>query len=239
VPPAPLPPALSIPKPKPMTLKVGKWKTVKIRVTNTGGTDAVQGSLRIKAPKGVLVKPEKQQLPTLAPGASWTVSLRLELTKKAKEKSTLTFTGTAAGAVTATGSFVLKLKPETNAPPVRPAPKRLAEGPVEPQAGAWKGKTKQGFPVYFRVANGAVTNIRVTYRDAICGKATIHEATGSLGIDESGYFAGVIYPANGGVELEGTVTGPRSIKGKIVAGESSGLPGCLGGSFSFTAHPKT
>jgi hypothetical protein len=61
----------------------------------------------------------------------------------------------------------------------------------------------------------------------------------SLKVDESGHFSGVVYPANGGVELEGTFTGPRQVTGKIVAGESSGLPGCLGGSFSFTAHPKS
>ena len=114
-PPIPAPAALSIAKPKPQTLKVGRWKTVKVKVTNTGATASVLGSLRVKAPKGVLVKPEKQKLPTLDPGESWTVSIRLELTKKAKEKSTVTLTGSAPGATSTTGSFVLKLKPEDNA----------------------------------------------------------------------------------------------------------------------------
>ena len=108
--PAPVPPALSIAKRKPMTLKIGKWRTVKIKVTNTGGS-AEQGSLRIKAPKGVLVKPEKQKLPALAPGASWTISVRLELTKKAKGSSTLTLTASTGG-ITAKSSLVLKLKRE-------------------------------------------------------------------------------------------------------------------------------
>lgn len=114
-PPVPAPAALFIGKPKPQTLKVGRWKTVKVKVTNTGGTASVRGSLRIKAPKGVLVKPEKQKLPTLAPGASWTVSIRLELTKKAKEKSTVTLTASAPGAISATGSSALKLKSAGNA----------------------------------------------------------------------------------------------------------------------------
>lgn len=108
--PAPVPPALSIAKRKPMTLKIGRWRTVKIKVTNTGGA-AAQGSLRIRAPKGVLVKPEKQKLPALAPGASWTISVRLELTKKAKGSSTLTLTASSGG-ITAKSSLVLKLKRE-------------------------------------------------------------------------------------------------------------------------------
>lgn len=113
-PPAPLvtpppPPVLSIATRKPRALTVGKWKAVKLKVTNTGSTGTAQGSLRVKAPKGVLVKPEMQRLPALAPGASWTVSVRLELTKKAKKRSTLSLTA-AASEVTGEGSLVLKLK---------------------------------------------------------------------------------------------------------------------------------
>jgi len=112
-------------------------------------------------------------------------------------------------------------------------------GSPEPAVGGWKGKTAQGLPIYFGVREGrVVTNVRLTYRDAVCGKASIHKRNVRLSVDESGHFAGVVYPANGGVELEGTFTGPRSLRGKIVAGESSGLPGCAGGSISFTASPK-
>jgi CARDB len=107
-PPAPAPPALSIAKTKPLDLKVGKSKTVKIKVSNTGATATAQGTLRVKSAKGVLVKPETQKLPVIAPGASWTVSVRVELTGKAKKKSTLTLTGTAPG-LTAKGSLVVKL----------------------------------------------------------------------------------------------------------------------------------
>ncbi|MBS1844084.1 MAG: hypothetical protein JST53_06660 [Actinobacteria bacterium] len=113
-----------------------------------------------------------------------------------------------------------------------------AEG-TEPVPGGWKGKTKQGFPVYLGVREGpSVTNVRITYKDDICGKASPKNPTLTMAVDENGHFSGVVYPANGGVEIEGTFTGPTTLKGAIVAGESSGLPGCLGGRFPFTAHPK-
>jgi hypothetical protein len=113
-------------------------------------------------------------------------------------------------------------------------------GGADPAIGGWKGKTAQGLSIFLGVREGRVlTNVRLTYRDAICGKASIHERNVTLSIDESGNFAGVVYPANGGVELEGSFTGPRHLTGKIVAGESSGLPGCTGGTFSFTASPKS
>jgi hypothetical protein len=114
-----------------------------------------------------------------------------------------------------------------------------AEG-VEPALGAWKGKTAQGLTIYFGVREGRViANVRLSYKDVICGKANIHERDVRLSVDESGKFAGVVYPANGGVELEGSFTGPRKVTGKIVAGESTGLPGCAGATVSFTAAPKT
>jgi hypothetical protein len=111
--PAPAPAALSIAKAKkPLKLKVGKWTTVKVKLTNTGGSATASGSLRVKAPAGVLVKPERQKLPVLRAGESWTLSVRLQLTAKAKAKakksSTLSLAG-AAGTVSAKSSLVLKL----------------------------------------------------------------------------------------------------------------------------------
>jgi hypothetical protein len=106
-PPAPAPAALSIAKSKPLKLKAGKAKTIKIKVTNTGGTATTPGSLRVKAPAGVIVKPERQKLPVLLPGASWTLSIRVQLTAKAKKSSTIALTGTAPG-TSAKGSLVLK-----------------------------------------------------------------------------------------------------------------------------------
>jgi hypothetical protein len=113
-----------------------------------------------------------------------------------------------------------------------------AEG-TEPAVGAWKGKTKQGFPIYFAVREGStVANVRLTYKDVICGKASFKKPNLTMTVDEYGHFSGIVYPANGGVEIEGTFTGPSSVKGAIVVGEDSGLPNCPGGRFAFTAHPK-
>ncbi len=100
--------SLSIAKGKPTELKVGKWKTVKVKVTNTGGSTLTQGSLSVKPTKGVLVKPESQKIPTLAPGDSFSLSVRVELTKKAKKKSTLALAASGAGATSGSGSLVLK-----------------------------------------------------------------------------------------------------------------------------------
>jgi hypothetical protein len=105
--PAPAPAALSLGKPKPLKLKIGKSKTVKIKVSNTGGTGTRPGSLKVKAPTGVLVRPGKQQIPALLPGGSFTLSVRVELTEKAKAKSTLSLTGTASG-LTAKSSLIVK-----------------------------------------------------------------------------------------------------------------------------------
>ncbi|MBS1863133.1 MAG: hypothetical protein JSS68_15640 [Actinobacteria bacterium] len=106
------PAALSIAGPKPLNLKSGAWRTVKIRTSNVGGTATNPGTLRAKTLAGVLVKPEKQQLPVLLPGGSYTLGVQVELTKRAKKKSTLSLSASASGANTGTGSVVLKLETE-------------------------------------------------------------------------------------------------------------------------------
>lgn len=103
------PPVLKIAKLKPISLKAGKKRSVRVKVTNTGATGTGLGSLRVKTAKGVMVKPERQQLPVLAPGSSWTMTVRVQLTAKAKPKSKLKLTAAASG-VTATRSLVLKAK---------------------------------------------------------------------------------------------------------------------------------
>jgi len=119
------------------------------------------------------------------------------------------------------------------------AASQASAGGVEPVLGGWKGETAQGLPIFFGVREGRViTNVRLSYRDAICGKVSIHKRNVMLSVGESGQFAGVVYPANGGVQLEGSFTGPPRIEGRIVAGEASGVPGCTGASISFTARPK-
>jgi hypothetical protein len=108
--PPPAPAALSIAKLKPTEIKVGKWKTIKVKVSNPGGITTAAGSFKLKPTKGVLVKPESQKLPELAPGTSWTLSVRVQVTEKAKPKSTLSVKATASG-LTATGSLVVKRDP--------------------------------------------------------------------------------------------------------------------------------
>src|SRR6201996_1858378 len=95
---APVRPALSIARVKPLTLPPGKWRSVSVKVINSGTGGSAVGSLRLKAPKGVLAKPERQQLPPLAAGRSFTVSFRVRLTAKAKKKSTVSLTASAPGA---------------------------------------------------------------------------------------------------------------------------------------------
>jgi hypothetical protein len=100
--------ALSIAKAKkPLKLKVGKWATVKVKVTNTGGSASSPGSLQLKATKGVVVKAGRQKLPVLLPSGSWTVSYKVKLTAKAKKSSTLSLVG-AAGSLAVKSSLILK-----------------------------------------------------------------------------------------------------------------------------------
>jgi hypothetical protein len=108
--PTPAPAAFSLKTPKPVQLSSGKWKIVKVKVTNTGATQSVPGTLQVKAPKGVVVRPAKQQLPILAPGGSYTLSVRVKLTPSAKKTSKLSLTGSATGATGVSGSVLLKLK---------------------------------------------------------------------------------------------------------------------------------
>ncbi len=107
--PLPAPAVLSVAKPKPLKVKAKTWKTVYVKVSNTGATATAQGSLRVKAAKGVMVKPEVQKLPVLPSGASFSLSVRVKLSEAAKPTSTLPVTVTAPG-VSATGSIVLKLR---------------------------------------------------------------------------------------------------------------------------------
>jgi hypothetical protein len=112
IPPAPAvpaPAALSLAKLKPVSAKAGKWTKVKVKVTNTGGTSVGPITVKAKAPAGVVLKPGSGQLklPALLGGQTWTATLQVKLTEKAKSKSTISLTGTAAG-LTAGGSVVVK-----------------------------------------------------------------------------------------------------------------------------------
>ena len=106
-----------------------------------------------------------------------------------------------------------------------------------PQAGAWKGKTKQGYPVYFRVGSDrTVANFRFTYREPICGEQSSHLPDASLSIDEAGHFGGTIETYY--LEFEGNFTAPNRVQGKIISLEHTGVPGCLRKVVGFTAYPR-
>jgi hypothetical protein len=102
---------LLIARPKPVTVEVGKWKTVKVKLTNRGGSPTSTGSLRVRPARGVSVRPETQKLPSLKPGESWTISVRVELTAAAGIKSRLALIGVARGSAVFKSSLVVKAKP--------------------------------------------------------------------------------------------------------------------------------
>ncbi len=109
-PPAPAPkPALAFGKSKTVKAKPGKWTQVKVQMSNpgTGATGPV--ALKVKAPKGVKLKPGsgKVNAPALQAGKSETVTFKVELTEKAKAESKLSLAATS-GALSATGSVVVK-----------------------------------------------------------------------------------------------------------------------------------
>jgi hypothetical protein len=108
--PGPAPAQLSIAKPKRLELQPGRWKTAKLTVSNVGGTVTAQGSLRVKAAKGISVKPASQKLPALNPGDSWTVSVRIKATDAAKATSTVSYTVSVPGVDPGTGSLTVALR---------------------------------------------------------------------------------------------------------------------------------
>jgi hypothetical protein len=110
-PPAPTPTAaFSLAPIKTLKAKEGKWTKVNVKVTNTGNAAAGPIAIQAKAPKGVVLQPGSGsiKLPALLAGQSWTVTFRAKLTSKAKKSSKIALT-TSSGAISATGSFLLKL----------------------------------------------------------------------------------------------------------------------------------
>jgi len=107
---------------------------------------------------------------------------------------------------------------------------------IAPEEGGWKGKTKQGFYVYFGVGEGTVKNVRLTFREVVCGKQSLHLPESRLTIDEAGHFAGALVPNR--LELEGTFVAPDRVSGKIVSLETTGLPGCTRKVVGFNARPR-
>lgn len=114
----------------------------------------------------------------------------------------------------------------------------LASAAVAPTAeeGGWKGKTDQGFHVYFGVRGTTAANFRLTIREVICGKQAVHLPDSKLSIDEAGHFEGALIPNR--LEINGTFVAPDRVKGTIVSLETTGLPGCTRKAVQFSAHPK-
>lgn len=102
------PAALSLGTVKPLKAKPGKWTKAKLTVTNTGGTAVGPVAIKASAPKGVVVKSATTNLPALLPGQSWTVTVDVELTAKARKNSTISLT-TSSGGLSAKTSFAVKL----------------------------------------------------------------------------------------------------------------------------------
>lgn len=106
---------------------------------------------------------------------------------------------------------------------------------IEPVEGAWKGKTRQGYSVYFGVSAGGVVNVRFTYREVICGKSSVHERTSRLEIDEAGHFSSSLGPH---LEFEGTFVAPNRVNGKIIYLGTEFAPHCMRKVVGFTAYPR-
>lgn len=92
-----------------LTLHRGKWKQVKLAVTNDGTATAAEVTLKLGKAKGVAIKPKSGQLKlkSIAPGKSKTATFELLLTKKAKASSTISLTLTGAKGVKSTGAVTV------------------------------------------------------------------------------------------------------------------------------------
>jgi hypothetical protein len=110
-----------------------------------------------------------------------------------------------------------------------------AAAPVVDEGG-WKGKTAQGYYVYFGAGAGSVANFRLTIRESICGKQSVHLPKSKLTVDEAGHFEGELIPSR--LEIDGTFVSATKVKGTIVSLETTGLPGCTRKAVQFSAHPK-
>jgi hypothetical protein len=86
------------------------------------------------------------------------------------------------------------------------------------------------------VGEGAVKNVRLTFREVVCGKQSVHLPQSRLAIDEAGHFAGELVPNR--LEFEGTFVAPDRVSGKIVSLETTGLPGCTRKVVGFSARPR-
>jgi hypothetical protein len=108
-----------------------------------------------------------------------------------------------------------------------------AEG-IEPVEGGWKGRTRQGLPVYFGVREGRVVNTRYHFHWGFCGTYGNHAKGANLEIDPNGHW---IVADSRGSTLEGTFVAPNRVEGAVRVVERM-LPGCPAVLAPFTAWPR-
>jgi hypothetical protein len=105
---------------------------------------------------------------------------------------------------------------------------------IEPVEGGWKGKTRQGLPVYFGVREGRVINTRYRFHWGFCGTYESHFKRASLEIDPTGRW---IVEDSRGSSMEGTFVAPNRVEGTVVAVERQ-LPSCPEVVARFVAWPR-
>jgi hypothetical protein len=108
-----------------------------------------------------------------------------------------------------------------------------AEG-IEPVEGGWKGKTRQGLPVYFGVRNGRVINTRYHFHWGFCGNYGSQAWRANLEIDPTGQWV-VSDPR--GSSFEGTFVAPDRVEGMVLVEERE-LPSCPKVEAPFVAWPR-
>lgn len=95
---------------------VGRWKRVKIHVSNRGDVKAKRVRVRLTSPKGTQVKPRTLSFKPIAVGGTRAKAVRVKLTKRSTK--TIKFVATAPNAPKARTKIVLHPKP-------KPLPKNL------------------------------------------------------------------------------------------------------------------
>jgi hypothetical protein len=109
----------------------------------------------------------------------------------------------------------------------------IAEAPV-PVEGPWGARTSSALPVSFEVADGAVENVRFTFRWGFCGafESALPEREPTP-IRADGSWT---YLDGRGPKVEATFVAPDRVEG-VVTAPSRELPSCERSTASFVAVP--
>ncbi|HWH92833.1 MAG TPA: CARDB domain-containing protein, partial [Baekduia sp.] len=119
----------------PSTIRRSRWMTLKVRVANTGTAAAQAVRLRVGAARGLSVRPRTLTLKTLKAGKSTTRRIKVALTPKARQTTTVRFTAAGAKKLQARGRVALTIgKAKQKA---KPAPGTTPSTPKSPLAGTY------------------------------------------------------------------------------------------------------